>query len=74
MEMYKEMLVSKKKPFVRHNYWNFLEHNELWRLRDNEAPPKKGVLIILDDDESDHEGGRNKGKPDGQTKGKGKGR
>jgi hypothetical protein len=38
-------------------------------LWDQEAPPKKGTLLILDD-ESDEEGGRNKGKPEGNKKAK----
>jgi hypothetical protein len=40
---------------VLHSCSNWLEHSEKWRLRDNEALPKKGALTILDDDESDHE-------------------
>jgi hypothetical protein len=45
-----------------------LEHVEKWKLREKEAPPKKGALLQLDD-ASDENVGRNKGKPDGNKKG-----
>jgi hypothetical protein len=45
-----------------------LEHSEKWKLRDQEAPPKKGAFITLDypEDSDDAKGGRYKGKPDGR--------
>jgi hypothetical protein len=51
-----------------------LEHCEKWRLRDQESPPNKEALTILDDDESDTKAGRkrNKGKLDGRKKAKDK--
>jgi hypothetical protein len=49
-----------------------LDHSEKWRLRDNEGPPKKGAFTQLDNDGSDNEGGRKKGKPDGRKKAKDK--
>jgi hypothetical protein len=45
-----------------------LEHSEKWRLRENENPPKKRDFTKLDDDGSDNEGERNKGKPGGRKK------
>lgn len=60
------MAASKRKSFVLHHCYKILEHSNKWRLRDQEAPPKKGAFTQMDDDESDKEGGRNKGKPDGR--------
>jgi hypothetical protein len=48
-----------------------LEHVDKLKLREKEAPPKKGSMLLWDD-ESDEEVGRNKGKPDGNKKYKGK--
>jgi hypothetical protein len=31
--------------------------SEKWKLREQEAPPKKGAIIQLDDDDSDVAGG-----------------
>jgi hypothetical protein len=39
---------------------------EKWKLRDQGAAPKKGALLLLDD-ESDEEGVRNNGKPEGNN-------
>ena len=59
------MPASKCRPFMLHHCWKILEFSEKWRLRDHEAPPKKGSLINMEDDVED-EGGRNKNKPDGR--------
>ena len=51
--------------------WRLLKDNEKWRVRDKEAPPKKGSLVNLgDDDDSDdaQKGGRNTGKQDENKK------
>lgn len=45
--------------------WKLLQGSEKWRFRDQEAPPKKGAPVNLeDDDDSDDgpRGGRNKRK------------
>jgi hypothetical protein len=60
---------SKGRSFTLQHCWKLLEHTEKWKLRDQEAPPKKGALLLLVD-ESDEEGGRNKGKPEGNKKAK----
>jgi hypothetical protein len=70
MERYNEMPASKANPFVLNHACKLFEHSEKSRLRDQEAPPKKGAFTILDDDESDTEGGRNSGNPDGWKKAK----
>jgi hypothetical protein len=59
------MLASKNKPFMLHYYWKVLEQSDKWKLRDEEAPPKKGACITLDDweDSDDAKDRRNKGKP-----------
>jgi hypothetical protein len=42
----------KDKTLVLQHCWKLLEHNEKLSMKDQEAtPPKKGALIILDDDE-----------------------
>jgi hypothetical protein len=66
MERYKGMVASKMKPFMLQHCWSLLEYIEKWRFRGNEPPPKKGAFSKLDDDESDNEGERNKGKDDGR--------
>ena len=45
--------------------WNLLPENEKWRLRDQEALPKKGAPVNLEENDA-QKGGRNKGKPDGR--------
>jgi hypothetical protein len=42
---------------------------EKWRLRDQETQPEKGAMLALDDAEEE-DGGRNKGKPEGNKKAK----
>jgi hypothetical protein len=42
-----------------------LENSENWRLREREAPPKKGSMIDLDDDDSDDYERRNTHKTEG---------
>ena len=61
------MEASKKKAFNLDHCWLLLQRSEKWKLREQEAPPKRGSLIQLDDEEDDElpPGGRNKNKPDG---------
>ena len=44
-----------------------LKNREKWKVRDKEAPPKKGAFTLLDDEDDDEEE-RNKGRPDGTKK------
>jgi hypothetical protein len=67
MERYKEMASSKGKAFNLQHCWKLLEHMEKWKLREEKEKPQKGALLKLDD--SDEEGGRNKG-ADGNKKAK----
>ena len=60
---------SKGKSFAFEHCWVLLKNSEKWKVRDKEAPPKRGAFTVLDDDEDD-EGGRNKGRPDGNKKAK----
>ncbi|KAE8784320.1 hypothetical protein D1007_42103 [Hordeum vulgare] len=56
---------------------NYTEDSEKWKLRDKEDPPKKGSLVNLEDNEDSEDapnGGRNKGKPDGNRKEKERGK
>jgi hypothetical protein len=70
MERYKAMAGSKGKPFTLQYCWKLLEHVDKWKLRGQEAPPKKGALLQLDGASDEENGGRNKGKPDGNKKAK----
>ena len=73
MERYKQMPASKGKPFALHHCWALLEHSEKWKLRDKEAPPAKGAMAQLDDDEDDVlTYKRNKGRPNGTKSTRGK--
>lgn len=65
MERYKAMAASKGRPFTLQHCWKLLEHLDKWKLREQEAPPKKGAMLCLDN-ASDEEGGANK--PDGNKK------
>lgn len=46
MERYKDMAASKKKLFVLQHCWPLLEHNEKWRLRDNEDSPNWMMMRV----------------------------
>ncbi|XP_071681739.1 uncharacterized protein [Lolium perenne] len=73
MERYKQMPTSKGKAFSLHHCWKLLEHSEKWKLRDKEAPPARGTLERLDDDEDDvNATKRNSGRPDGNKRAKDK--
>nr|XP_051190215.1 glutathione S-transferase T3-like [Lolium perenne] len=73
MERYKQMPASKGKAFSLHHCWKLLEHSEKWKLRDKEAPPARGDLERLDDDEDDVIATkRNSGRPDGNKRAKDK--
>ena len=61
------MPASKGKPFAFEHCWVMLKNSEKWKVRDKEAPPKKGSFTVLDD-EDDDEGERNKGRLDGNKK------
>ena len=62
MSRYKDMPSSKGKAFPYMHCWELLKNSEKWKLRDNEAPPKRGALSKMEDDDDDDEagGGRNK--------------
>lgn len=49
-----------------------LKDSKKWRVRDKEAPPKKGSLVKLEDEDDDTDdalrGGRSKGKLEGNKK------
>ncbi|KAE8811731.1 hypothetical protein D1007_11531 [Hordeum vulgare] len=66
---YRDMSASKGKPFAFEHCWVMLKNSEKWKVRDKEAPPKKGAFTLLDDEDDDEEE-RNKGRPDGTTKAK----
>ena len=69
MERYKQMPASKGNAFALHHCWKLLENSEKWKLRDKEAPPAKGALHELDDDEDDViSTKRNSRRPDGNKK------
>jgi hypothetical protein len=71
MERYKQMPASKGRAFALHHCWKLLEFSEKWKLRDKEAPPAKGALSQLDDNEDDvltHK--KNSGRPDGNKSAK----
>jgi hypothetical protein len=70
MERYKSMAGFKGKPFTLQHCWKLLEHVDKCKLREQEAPPKKGALLQLDDASDKENGGRNKGKPEGNNKAK----
>jgi hypothetical protein len=57
MGRYKQMPNSKGKPCVLQHYWKLLENSEKLKLREQEAPTKKGSMVKLDDDDSDVERG-----------------
>lgn len=58
---------SKGKAFPYMHCWELLKKSEKWKVRDNEAPPKRGAFSKMEDEDDDDEavGGRNKNKPDG---------
>uniref|UniRef100_A0A8R7QDH6 Uncharacterized protein n=1 Tax=Triticum urartu TaxID=4572 RepID=A0A8R7QDH6_TRIUA len=51
-ERFKQIAVSKRKPFLLQHCWNLLPENEKWRLRDQEALPKKGAPVNLEEDDA----------------------
>jgi hypothetical protein len=55
MDRYKDMAGSKSKMFVRQHCYKLFEHSEKWKIRDREAPPERGALVELDDDEEKDE-------------------
>ncbi|KAM3293180.1 hypothetical protein ACQJBY_036630 [Aegilops geniculata] len=65
---YKEMAASKGKPFPFKHTWAILQTFDKWKLRDQEAAPKKSAMLRMDDSEDEEE--RNLGKPKGTKKGK----
>lgn len=67
MARYKDMPSSKSKAFPYMHCWELLKKSEKWKVRDNEAPPKRGAFTKMEDEDEDDEavGGRNKNKPDG---------
>ncbi|KAK1620468.1 hypothetical protein QYE76_025985 [Lolium multiflorum] len=64
---YKDMPTSKGKPFTYNHCYTTLEHNEKWKMREQEAPPPRHKLIELEDAEEDDviKTKRNKKRPDG---------
>jgi hypothetical protein len=69
-QRYKDMKTSENQFFTLHHCWKILEHNQKWKLRDQEAPPPRTGAPIPFDDDSDHAptGGRNKGSPESRRK------
>jgi hypothetical protein len=55
MDRYKDMAGSKGKMFTLQHCYKLLEHSEKWKIRDREAPPARGALVELDDEEEDDE-------------------
>ncbi|KAE8817553.1 Lactation elevated protein 1 [Hordeum vulgare] len=64
---YKGMETSECKFFKLEHCWELLQKCEKWKLIDKESPPKRGLLINMDEDEDD-DGPRNLHKPDGDKK------
>uniref|UniRef100_A0ACD5WZM5 Uncharacterized protein n=1 Tax=Avena sativa TaxID=4498 RepID=A0ACD5WZM5_AVESA len=64
---YKEMDVSKGKPFPFKHAWDHLKDFEKWKLRDQETAPKKAAMLSMDDSDEEE---RNAGKPEGNKKAK----
>jgi hypothetical protein len=62
MGRYKDMVGSKDKMFTLQHCYKLLEHSEKWKIRDREAPPARGALVELDDEEEDDELNANKNK------------
>jgi hypothetical protein len=67
MDRYKDMAGSKDKMFTLQHCYKLLEHSEKWKIRDREAPPARGTIVELDDEEEDNElnASKNKKRPDG---------
>jgi hypothetical protein len=67
MDRYKDMAGSKGKMFTLQHFYKLLEHSEKWKIRDREAPPARGALVELDDEEENDElnANKNKKRPDG---------
>jgi hypothetical protein len=74
MNRYKDMAGSKGKMFILQHCYKLLEHSEKWKIRDREAPPERGALVELDDEEEEDEldAKKNKKRPDGVKKEKDK--
>jgi hypothetical protein len=74
MDRYKDMAGSKGKMFMLQHCYKLLEHSEEWKIRDREAPPARGALIELDDEEEKDEinAKKNKKRPNGVKKKKDK--
>jgi hypothetical protein len=74
MDRYKDMAGSKGKMFVLQHSYKLLEHSEKWKIKDREAPPARGALVELDDEEEEDEldAKKNKKRPDGVKKEKDK--
>jgi hypothetical protein len=74
MDRYKDMAGSKGKMFALQHCYKLLEHSEKWKIRDREAPPVRGVLVDLDDEEEEDEldAKKNNKRPDGAKKEKDK--
>jgi hypothetical protein len=74
MDRYKDMVGSKGKMFVLQHFYKLLEHSEKWKIRDQEAPPARGALVELDDDEKEDEleAKKNKKRPNDYKKEKDK--
>jgi hypothetical protein len=62
MDRYKDKAESKGKMFTLQYCYKLLEHSEKWKIRDREAPPARGALVELDDEEEDDELNANKNK------------
>jgi hypothetical protein len=64
---YKDMPTLKGKPFTYNHCYTILEHNDKWKIREQEAPPPRHKLIELEDAEEYDviKTKRNKKRPDG---------
>jgi hypothetical protein len=74
MDRYKDMAGSKGKMFTLQHCYKLIEHTEKWKIRDREAPPARGALVELDDEEEEDELNANKNnkRPNGIKKEKDK--
>jgi hypothetical protein len=48
MERYKQVPSSKGMSFMLQYCWKLIEHNEKWKLREQEEAPQKGAMVQLD--------------------------
>jgi hypothetical protein len=62
MDRNKDIAGPTGKMFTLQHCYKLLEHSEKWKIRDREAPPARGELVELDDEEEDNKLNANKNK------------